>query len=697
MVLAGRSHRPLTALDPSNNVVLPQAPSMTAESPKTTSPAPAPPRSRRWWMRYLVTPGLVLLSGLLLIFFLGLAQRLGWITAGEGSASATTADAAGQIYTCPMHPQIRQPGPGRCPICSMALVPATTETGADLDELAVRIEPAQRRLANIRTTPAERVPLSVPIRSVGVVAIDESRLATISSYISGRIERLFADYTGVDVQKGDHLAVVYSPELYAKQVEYLESKRAAAQTGTGTLEVVRQTQQRLAANARQRLVELGMTEEQLAELDRSGSAVSRLTIYAPTGGTVIEKLAVEGKYISVGEPIYRIADLSSVWLMLQLFPEDAARVRFGQRVEARVQSLPGQAFEGRVAFIHPTVDEKTRTVDVRVEMENPGRRLRPGDYASVQIEVPLSAEGEVYDADLAGKWISPMHPQIIRDEPGECPICGMDLVPTSKLGYSDEPIPQPTAIVVPRSAVLMTGSTSLVYVETEPGRFEIRPVKIGQILAESVSILEGVAEGEQVAVSGNFLIDSQMQLSGRPSLIDPTRAVAAGPEAKGPLSLSELSPVQLTGPAGESVEALLDAYATVQQALADDRPPTGEDIQTLQDAAKAVGDFEDISPSVREEVAASVEAAAHLHHMELEQARESFKSLSRAVLHLAAQYRGENAEPVIHFYCAMVKGDGGDWLQQSRPPANPYWGEAMLRCVQHEAELPLPETSPPDE
>ena len=150
-----------------------------------------------------------------------------------------------------------------------------------------------------------------------------------------------------------------------------------------------------------------MTDEQLAELERTGNAQSRLTIYAPQGGTVVEKLAVEGNYVKAGDPIYRIADLSTVWLMLKLFPEDATRIRFGQRVEAVIQSLPGETLVGRVAFIDPTVDPKTRTVGIRVELVNKDGRLRPGDYAEARISLPIGPQGEVFDADLAGKWISP--------------------------------------------------------------------------------------------------------------------------------------------------------------------------------------------------------------------------------------------------------------------------------------------------
>lgn len=501
-------------------------------------------RSLRWWLQRFGTLGLFIAAGLLLIVALGLAQRLGWIGTEGLAGGAGAGDAEQETYTCPMHPQIRQPGPGRCPICGMALAPAAS-TGTDLDQLAVTIEIAQRRLANIQTETVTQQPVTSTIRTIGSIEIDESRQSTIASYIDGRVERLFADYTGVEVDKGDHLAVVYSPQLYSAQVEYVEAKNVLSKSGGAALASIRDAQEKLIANSRQRLVELGMTPEQMQELDTSGEAKSRLTIYSPIGGTVIEKLAEEGKYVSAGEPIYRIANLSTVWLMLELYPEDASRIRFGQLVRAELTSLPGRKLSGRVAFIDPRVDKANRTVGVRVEFKNDAGELRPGDYAQATIDIPIGPQGDVYDSELAGKWISPMHPQVIQDAPGDCPICGMKLVPTSRYGYTEQPVAQPTSITVPRSALLMAGEHSVVYVETEPGRFELRKVTLGPILRDGAIILDGVKPGEQVATSGNFLIDSQMQLAGNPSLIDPTKAEPKLDETMTEemiAALSELSP-----------------------------------------------------------------------------------------------------------------------------------------------------------
>ena len=653
---------------------MPTNPAASSTTPVTSSASPA--RNRfAWILGRLIPVGVFVTAGIALIVLVGIAQRIGWLVAAE-ETSAPAAAATGQIFTCPMHPHIRQPAPGRCPICGMELVPAAGGT-ADLDEFSVKIEPAQRRLANIQTAEAEIGTLEATLRTVGAIAIDESRQATIATYIDGRLERLFADYTGVPIAKGDHLAVIYSPQFYAAQVEYIEARRAL--NASGGLQAVRQAQEGLSANTRQRLREYGMTDEQLAELERTGNAQSRLTIYAPQGGTVVEKLAVEGNYVKAGDPIYRIADLSTIWLMLKLFPEDATRIRFGQRVEAVIQSLPGETLVGRVAFIDPTVDPKTRTVGIRVELVNKDGRLRPGDYAEARISLPIGPQGEVFEADLAGKWISPMHPQIIRDEPGQCPICGMDLVPTSEYGFATQPVPQAVSLYVPRSAVLLAGGNSVVYVETEPGRFEIRPVTLGPILQDKIVILAGLKAGETVATAGNFLIDSQMQLAGKPSLIDPTRAIAKS--EKGPLIFDAVAVTPVRGDAGEKLEALYSAYFEVQKTLAADKKPPTAAAQALHQAAtelKGNDALPQASQKLVEQIAAESE---HLHHMDLEGARKAFKPISHAVVKLAAQFRGEGGQnSFFHFYCPMVRGGGGDWLQPEDDLLNPYFGSEMLRC-----------------
>jgi membrane fusion protein, copper/silver efflux system len=516
----------------------PQSTEMSAPDGATSPshrPASRPQRAddrrenRRWWFKLVLQPVLFLLCGVVLIVVLGFAQRAGWISAVGSGGGHSHASAGGEnvSYICPMMCTPPQAEPGRCPVCAMELVPATAGAGKT-DRQAVQIDPAARRVANIRTVSVRSIPLTRTVRAVGELNYNEGSLKTISAYVDGRLEQLYADYTGMVVDKGDRLALVYSPKLYSAQVEYLLAKKARDDNRTSASQRLTQPNLTLHQNARRRLIELGMTEPQIEQLEQAGQAGSRLHLYAPSSGTVIEKFAVEGQYVKEGEPIYRLADLSTVWLMLRLFPEDAATIRYGQKVEAEVQSLPGRKFTGRVAFIDPSVNPQSRTVGVRVVIPNDDGLLRAGDFARAVIEVPLvdhdQPQRNIYDPELASQWISPRHPHVIEPAPGSCRECGVALVPASQLGFTDVPAAQSQVLVVPRDAVLMAGSHSVVYVETEPGRFEIRQVVLGPGSGDQIAVLSGLQEGEQVAARGNFLIDSQMQLAGNPSLIDPTKA-----------------------------------------------------------------------------------------------------------------------------------------------------------------------------
>ena len=690
--------------------------SSTGKRTETSNRIAHPAQSRidlNFFIKLLLQCLAFLLVGVGFLVGLGLAQKEGWIS-GSGGGSATTAQASAkdQLYICPMHPDQRKMGPGKCPICGMPLEPAVTSENDKSHEYGVEITPAARRLINIQTKTVRKSPIFYQIETVGAIQFDESQMATISSYIGGRIEKVFADYVGVEVQQGDHLAVLYSPTLYSAQIEYLQAIKTASQMSSKTLPAIQNVNLKLIESSRQRLIELGMTKEQLTDLEKSKKAKSRLTIYSPIDGTVIEKQALEGKYIKAGEPIYRVAHLELVWLMLELYPEDAAQVRFGQEVTAKVQSLPGRTFKGRIAYIDRTVDQKTRTVGVRVEMKNPKGLLRPGDYATALIQVPVGSQGDVYDEQLAGKWISPMHPQIVQEQPGTCPICGMDLVPTTRYGFSEKPIPPPKVLVVPRNAVLIAGSNSVVYVETEPGLFEISPVILGPFakmeqysgaVDDVAVILSGLEEGDIVATSGNFLIDSQMQLAGNPSLINPEKAIGRKRRRKGPLNIEskESKIIQLSDESGEALEDLYEAYFIIQDELARDLVPQEKSVTKLMRAGKKLIEQKaeitsDSDSLLRERVERLMHASEHLHHLSLKKAREEFKVVSANVFRLSTTFRGQNAKAeFVHFYCphtADLQGeqDGrGDWLQRTDQIQNPYFGSSMLQCGKLVQKLPI--------
>ncbi|WP_168567126.1 efflux RND transporter periplasmic adaptor subunit [Crateriforma spongiae] len=620
-----------------------------------------------------INAAVVVTVAAIILFMIGYAQRSEWITAdGFGGGEATTVDAAGGEdvrYICPMMCTPPSTQPGRCPVCAMELVPATG--GGDGDGISVTIESAARRLIGIQTATSKLGQVDRTIRTIGSIDYDESRLSTISAYIDGRIEELFADYVGVKVSEGDDLALIYSPTLYSAQTEFvatLESK------SVGRFSI---NNSDMRAMAREKLSELGMTDQQIDQLARDRKPRSRIRIKSPQTGTVLEKAAVEGDYVKTGQKIYRIADLTSVWLMLDLFPDDAALVRFGQQVEAEVSSMPGEVFTGRVAFIDPTVNPTTRTVRVRVEVMNFDGKLRPGDYATARIAVPAVPTETVYDPALANKYISPMHPQVIRDQPGECPLCGMDLVPTSDLGYASQPVPSQRVVTVSRDAVLLTGDRAVLYVETEPGRFEIRRVTVSTLTDEEAVIAEGLAAGETVATQGNFLIDSQMQLAGNPSLMDPSKAPSYSP---GPLELPPSNPVMLAGDAATQFDRAYGAYFEIQSAMANDSAPSAIAVNTFVDATRRLETDASV-PDFAQLNFASARRAAVRMSQSLEVARHSFRSVSHALLKAATSARGpETAESLVHMYCPMVPGGGGDWMQPGGELQNPYWGSEMLTC-----------------
>ncbi len=429
-------------------------------------------------------------------------------------------------WTCAMHPQIHLPKPGQCPICGMNLVPAKSAgigsagaSGANSRRLSM--SPEAVALAEIETAPVRRMLVSREVRMVGKVEYDETRMRNIAAWVPGRIDHLFVDYTGVEVKKGDHLVSLYSPALRTTQEELLQAKRTSKELRKSGVSVLRDTTRATIESAREKLRLLGLTPQQIQDIERRGEATDHLTIYAPASGTVVHKNAVEGLYVETGTPIYRIADLSKVWVLLDAYESDMSWIRFGQSVEFTAQAYPGETFHGRIAFIDPILNPKTRTVKIRVNVDNPNGRLKPEMFVSAIVKAGVAQAGRVMEPTLEGKWIGPMHPEIVRDEPGPCPVCGMALVKAEDLGYAPADV-QHAPLVVPVTAPLVTGKRAVVYVrvpDQESPTFEGREVELGPHAGDHYVIRSGLEVGEDVVVKGNFNIDSSLQIQARPSMM----------------------------------------------------------------------------------------------------------------------------------------------------------------------------------
>lgn len=480
--------------------------------------------SRKRWLLFVSVP--------VLAFVLGYLARDG---SGERSARGETEPAGhateknarqATTWTCSMHPQVQLEESGKCPICFMDLIPVEVEIepGGVVEETPTLVlSETARRLARIRTVAVERRYPSVQVRMVGKVGYDETHIAYIAAHVPGRLDRLYVDYTWVPVQKGDHLADIYSPELFSAQEELLQAIAASRSMEASDLEIMRETAVRTVEAARAKLRLWGMLPEQIDELEQRGEASEHVTLYSPISGVIIDNTARQGVYVKTGTRLFTVVDLSVVWVRLEAYESDLEWIRLGQEVEFTVEAYPGRNFSGRVAFVDPVVDPATRTVGLRVHVDNEGSELKPEMLVRAIARARVAGAGRVFDPELAGKWISPMHPWVIKDRPGQCDVCGMELVPAGSLGFIPSDTKENAPLVIPRSAPLLTGERAIVYVETEDGegrQYEGREVSLGPLAGDVYVVRYGLDEGERIVVEGNFSIDSALQIQAKPSMMN---------------------------------------------------------------------------------------------------------------------------------------------------------------------------------
>ncbi len=471
---------------------------------------------RHWGKLFVVQAILLVIAGYLLASWDAAPASVSAVL--PAPAKARKESAKPQIWTCSMHPQIRRDGPGKCPLCGMALVPVTASAGG---LRTLTLSPEARALLNIETVPVERRYVEHKLEMVGKVAYDETRLGFITAWVNGRLDRLFVNFTGVPVKKGDHMVYIYSEDLYSAQEEMLQAIKYGRQRGTtrilGGVD--------LAQSAREKLRNLGLTDAQIKEVEARGTPSYHMTIYAPVSGVVIKKLREEGDRVRIGDRIYTIADLNHLWVHLDAYESDLQWVRYGQHVTFTTEAYPGEVFSGRVAFIQPVMDDQTRTIKVRVNVDNTSGKLKPAMFVRALIRSEIASGGRVMDPDLAGKWICPMHPEIVKDHPGECDDCGMPLVRAESLGYvAAEADDAAKPLVVPASAVLLTGTRAVVYVEdpkADQPTFNGREIVLGPRAGDYYIVRSGLAAGELVVTHGNFKIDSEIQIQAKPSMMTP--------------------------------------------------------------------------------------------------------------------------------------------------------------------------------
>jgi Cu(I)/Ag(I) efflux system membrane fusion protein len=643
-----------------------------------------------------------------------------------------------------MHPQIKLPEAGQCPICFMDLIPLAVPDDGDAPsgrrQLILGADAA--RLAGIRVEPARLAEVSARTRLFGRVEYDESRERVITAWIGGRIDRLHVDTTGELVRAGQALASVYSPELVAAQSEFIQAVRARERAEGGSRLVV-DTARRMERAAREKLRLLGMGQGQIDAMARRGEPSDHVTVTAPQSGIVTDKRVVEGMYVQTGMPMYSVADLSRVWVVLEAYESDLVWMKRGGSVSFRVEALPGREFSGEVVYIGTSVDPATRTVEVRVEVPNPDLDLKPGMFVSA----------------------------VQQDGSGA------------------------RELVVPASAPLVTGERAVVYVADpdRPGAYEGREVVLGPRTDQGYVVRRGIAEGELVVVQGAFRIDAALQIVARPSMMNPGEAPPASgtgdslfediPQpfsvrlaalarrlgaveaavSSGDLAaargayhdfareLNSVDPFALDGePALEwkelsmllsndallgyeaatprraaqvlddmrghfarvrasfpvtelgaeiqapaelraALDALYAAYLPVQEALAGDDAPAVQVALVLFRQALEQADAAAVAANGGEWPGHSAAIAAGLAEMEkagdMDGLRAGFFPMSTAMTKVVEVY-GAGSGAVYEMYCPMAFGDqGATWLQGDPLVNNPYFGASMLRCGEVRRQL----------
>lgn len=367
-----------------------------------------------------------------------------------------------QVWTCSMHPQIQKSEPGDCPICGMELVPQDTGSG-EASENQFKMTKTAMALANVETTTVGETGIGESGFSLsGKIQVNEKTNTTQVAYFSGRIEQLYVNSTGEKIYYGQRLATVYSPDLVSAQQELLTAA-SSKQSNPGLYRAVRN-----------KLKSWKLSDKQIDKIEESGETRDNFPIYATTSGTVSEKLVETGDYIEKGQPLFNIADLSTVWAVFDAYENQINQLKEGQKISIQSKAYPDKTVHGKITFIEPTLNTSTRTVKVRAVLANKNGQFKPGMFV----------KGELQERKVSASQKS---------------------------------------LAVPKSAVLWTGKRSVVYVQPNPENpvFELRKVELGNETEDSYQILSGLTKGEEVVTNGAFTVDAAAQLQGKPSMMGP--------------------------------------------------------------------------------------------------------------------------------------------------------------------------------
>ena len=578
--------------------------------------------------------------------FVGLL--LGWFFFG-GSKNTTVdehqhdSEMVGEtIWTCSMHPQIRQNEPGDCPICGMELIPLENDDNSELDPMAISMSPTAMQLANVATAIVGKTKPVKSVRLNGKVKADERSVYSQSSHIPGRIEKLMVNFTGEYVNKGQVIASIYSPDLVNAQEELFEARKIV------------ETEPLLFNSAKEKLKNWKLTDKQIAQILESGVVKEELPILADISGYVTEKKVNLGDYVMKGMAIYEIANLNNVWILFDVYESDMAWVKKGDAVNFTVQSLPGESFKGKISYIDPVIDPMTRVAKARVEINNSGLKLKPEMFVSGTVEAELPIKSE--------------------------------------------------AIIVPKTSVMWTGQRSVVYIKNTTAKgvnFMMRDVTLGPALGDGFVVNDGLQEGEEIAINGTFSIDASAQLAGKPSMMNPEGGPAMTghnhgggdmPATNGTPNKTAAKKVSVSQKAKDALKPLFTEYLSMKDALTNDNlenaKKAGSNILKTVDGlnmALFTGESHNVWMGLSSDLKNTLQ---HVQHFKtLEEIRKAFQQVSNIIIGLETSFN-PNDEALYVMHCPMANNNkGADWLSTSKEVKNPYYGQSMLTCGEVTKEI----------
>ncbi|MDW3212154.1 MAG: efflux RND transporter periplasmic adaptor subunit [Reichenbachiella sp.] len=579
---------------------------------------------------------------------------LGWLLfGGSGSKSAEMLPEEhsieehedGTVWTCSMHPQIKADKPGSCPICGMELIPLEDEGDEDGDaQFTVKLSNAAMKIAEVEMSTIEKKAPYKEVYLPGKVMADERKISELTSRYPGRIEKLFVNFTGEKVRKGQVLAKIYSPELVTAQRELFEAMK------------LKETNPNYYKATRNKLKLWDLTEEQIAAIEESGDVDFYFDVLSPITGTVTMRHVTLGDYVKEGSALFEVVDLRHVWVMFDAYESDIPWIKLHDKIKFRIKSIPDREFESTVTFIDPVLDRMSRVAGVRAELKNPGELLKPQMLAAGLLKTMLPGSGD--------------------------------------------------QLVVPKSAVLWTGKKAVVYVMTSDhnNMFQFREIELGAEAGDYYIVKSGLQQGEMVASNGVFKIDAAAQLKGEKSMMNPEGGkVSTGhnhggtseekkpsaPEHEGHETSSTENTMKMDMSVDENFKKQLTevykAQLILQQAfLATDASKANAEVSKVQDALKKVnmslvkGEMHNHWMSGLKTLTESLDKIES--SKDIKKQRLAYADFNDA-LYSAIKMFGTVGETIYYQFCPMARdNEGAYWLSSVEEIKNPYFGDAMLTC-----------------